>query len=218
VLKCSEIKSIINQVFVILTQPKLKLVLHPQLILNYKMYRTVSLFNQPTSRLTRFLSSAGVDITIPQCNTSRKYATIRNPKLLSQALESEGIYKLFPKYSVNCKGKQYNFNESQRKSSTTTSGKDTTTGAVEPPPEVAPAPAPEQPKTRPKRALTSTERNFITPVRAMQDFLLQTTDLAGLRKTMRRSPHADEPPISVYWRRDVEQRWGLNIKSFFDFC
>lgn len=59
---------------------------------------------------------------------------------------------------------------------------------------------------RPSRTLTSTERNFITPVRAMQDFLLKSNDLAGLRKTMRRSPHADEPPISVYWRRDVEQR------------
>lgn len=56
------------------------------------------------------------------------------------------------------------------------------------------------------RNFTSTERNFITPLRAMQEYLLQPHDLNGLRKTLRRSPHADEPPILVYWRRDVEQR------------
>lgn len=77
------------------------------------------------------------------------------------------------------------------------------------PPVVTSSSSDEPPKERPKRPMTSTERNFITPVRAMQDFLLKTNDLSGLRKTMRRSPHADEPPISVYWKRDVEQRWGL---------
>lgn len=52
----------------------------------------------------------------------------------------------------------------------------------------------------------SLERNFITPVRAMSDFLLKSGDLQGLRKTMRRSPHTDEPPITVYWRKDVEAK------------
>lgn len=59
---------------------------------------------------------------------------------------------------------------------------------------------------------TSLERNFITPVRAMSDFLLKPTDLEGLRKTKRRSPIENEPPITVYWRKDVESRanevWG----------
>ncbi|KAK6630276.1 hypothetical protein RUM44_004943 [Polyplax serrata] len=58
----------------------------------------------------------------------------------------------------------------------------------------------------------STERNFITPVRAMTDFLLKPSDLEGLRKTKRRSPYENDPPITVYWRKDVEAKaldvWG----------
>jgi len=50
------------------------------------------------------------------------------------------------------------------------------------------------------------ERNFITPVRAMSDFLLKPSDLEGLRKTKRRSPYESEPPITVYWRKDVESK------------
>lgn len=52
----------------------------------------------------------------------------------------------------------------------------------------------------------STERNFITPIRAMTDFLLKPTDLDGLRKTKRRSPYENDPPITVYWRKDVEAK------------
>ncbi|GAB0094802.1 Zinc transporter 9 [Sergentomyia squamirostris] len=59
---------------------------------------------------------------------------------------------------------------------------------------------------------SSLERNFITPGRAMSDFLLKPTDLESLVKTRRRSPHAAEPPITVYWRKDVEAKaievWG----------
>lgn len=59
---------------------------------------------------------------------------------------------------------------------------------------------------------SSLERNFITPSRAMSDFLLKPTDLESLVKTRRRSPHAAEPPITVYWRKDVEAKaievWG----------
>lgn len=58
----------------------------------------------------------------------------------------------------------------------------------------------------------SVERNFITPVRAMSDFLLKPSDLESLPKTKRRSPYESEPPITVYWRRDVEAKaleiWG----------
>lgn len=59
---------------------------------------------------------------------------------------------------------------------------------------------------------SSMERNFITPVRAMSEFLLKPSDLESLPKTKRRSPYEYEPPITVYWRRDVEAKaceiWG----------
>ncbi|XP_001648127.2 zinc transporter 9 [Aedes aegypti] len=59
---------------------------------------------------------------------------------------------------------------------------------------------------------SSLERNFITPVRAMSDFLLKPSDLEALPKTKRRSPYEQEPPITVYWRKDVEAKaievWG----------
>lgn len=51
-----------------------------------------------------------------------------------------------------------------------------------------------------------TERNFITAVRAMAEFLLKPSDLENLRKTKRRSPFENEPPITVYWRKDVEEK------------
>ncbi|XP_043478259.1 zinc transporter 9 isoform X2 [Leptopilina heterotoma] len=69
-------------------------------------------------------------------------------------------------------------------------------------------------KKRVKLDLTasSLERNFITPVRAMSDFLLKPSDLESLPKTKRRSPYEFEPPITVYWRKDVEAKalavWG----------
>ncbi|XP_075544807.1 solute carrier family 30 member 9 isoform X1 [Dermacentor variabilis] len=57
-----------------------------------------------------------------------------------------------------------------------------------------------------------TERNFVTPVRAMSDYLLKPSDLEGLRMVHRRSPYEDAPPITVYLRRDVEAKalevWG----------
>lgn len=59
---------------------------------------------------------------------------------------------------------------------------------------------------------SSLERNFITPNRAMSDFLLKAVDLDTLPKTKRRSPYEQEPPITVYWRKDVEAKaievWG----------
>ncbi|GFY54925.1 zinc transporter 9 [Trichonephila inaurata madagascariensis] len=57
-----------------------------------------------------------------------------------------------------------------------------------------------------------TERNFITPLRAMNEYFLKPGDLEKLRKITRRSPFEDNPPIHVYLRRDVEQKsievWG----------
>ncbi|XP_036334029.1 zinc transporter 9-like isoform X2 [Rhagoletis pomonella] len=70
---------------------------------------------------------------------------------------------------------------------------------------------------KPKRVLvdfnrSSLERNFITPTRAMSDFLLKASDLDSLSKIKRRSPYEQEPPITVFWRKDVEAKaigvWG----------
>ena len=65
---------------------------------------------------------------------------------------------------------------------------------------------PAKKKARVDLTASSMERNFITPVRAMSDFLLKPIDLEGLRKTKRRSPYENEPPITVYWRKDVEAK------------
>lgn len=70
-------------------------------------------------------------------------------------------------------------------------------------------------KTKERRvdfSRSSLERNFITPSRAISDFLLKMSDLESLPKTKRRSPYEQEPPIIVYWRKDVEGKaievWG----------
>lgn len=61
-------------------------------------------------------------------------------------------------------------------------------------------------KIRVDLSVSSMERNFITPIRAMSDFLLKQGDLESLPKTKRRSPYEFEPPITVYWRKDVEAK------------
>lgn len=60
----------------------------------------------------------------------------------------------------------------------------------------------------------TTERNFITPIRVMNEYLLKPSDLEGLRKFQRRSPYADEPSITVYLRKDVETKALQVWKSF----
>ncbi|XP_028046272.1 zinc transporter 9 isoform X2 [Monomorium pharaonis] len=74
------------------------------------------------------------------------------------------------------------------------------------------APKKAKKKVRVDKSTSSLERNFITPVRAMADFLLKPSDLETLPKTKRRSPYELEPPITVYWRKDVEAKalevWG----------
>lgn len=62
------------------------------------------------------------------------------------------------------------------------------------------------PRPREKESMVSTERNFITALRAMTEFLLTPEDLEGLRKTKRRSPFDNEPRITVYWMKDVENK------------
>ncbi|XP_012288780.1 zinc transporter 9 [Orussus abietinus] len=71
---------------------------------------------------------------------------------------------------------------------------------------------PPKKRIRVDHSAASLERNFITPIRAMSDFLLKPSDLESLPKTKRRSPYEYEPPITVYWRKDVEAKalevWG----------
>ncbi|XP_063704912.1 proton-coupled zinc antiporter SLC30A9, mitochondrial [Culicoides brevitarsis] len=79
------------------------------------------------------------------------------------------------------------------------------------PPATPPAASPKK-RSKADPSHLSLERNFITPVRAMSDFLLKPADLESLPKTKRRSPYEQEPPITVYWRKDVEAKaievWG----------
>ncbi|KAI8440269.1 hypothetical protein MSG28_001634 [Choristoneura fumiferana] len=73
------------------------------------------------------------------------------------------------------------------------------------------APAPKAVPPVKKRLLIDfsasyTERNFITPMRAMTEYLLKQSDLETLPKVLRRSPYEAEPPITVYYRKDVEAK------------
>ncbi|XP_075051155.1 proton-coupled zinc antiporter SLC30A9, mitochondrial [Mixophyes fleayi] len=56
------------------------------------------------------------------------------------------------------------------------------------------------------------KNNFITGVRAMNEFCLKPSDLEPLRKIRRRSPHDDTESFTVYLRSDVESKamevWG----------
>uniref|UniRef100_A0A8C5ZXT5 Proton-coupled zinc antiporter SLC30A9, mitochondrial n=1 Tax=Marmota marmota marmota TaxID=9994 RepID=A0A8C5ZXT5_MARMA len=57
-----------------------------------------------------------------------------------------------------------------------------------------------------------TQNNFITGVRAMNEFCLKPSDLEQLRKIRQRSPHEDTESFTVYLRSDVEAKslevWG----------
>ncbi|KAJ8382532.1 hypothetical protein SKAU_G00033100 [Synaphobranchus kaupii] len=57
-----------------------------------------------------------------------------------------------------------------------------------------------------------TQNNFITAVRAMNEFCLKPSDLEQLRKIRRRSPHDDTEAFTVFLRSDVELKalevWG----------
>uniref|UniRef100_A0A3B5KKT8 Proton-coupled zinc antiporter SLC30A9, mitochondrial n=1 Tax=Xiphophorus couchianus TaxID=32473 RepID=A0A3B5KKT8_9TELE len=59
-----------------------------------------------------------------------------------------------------------------------------------------------------------TKNNFITAVRAMNEFCLKPSDLEQLRKIRRRSPHDDTEAFTVFLRSDVEAKaldvWGSN--------
>ncbi|XP_006812671.1 proton-coupled zinc antiporter SLC30A9, mitochondrial-like, partial [Saccoglossus kowalevskii] len=59
-----------------------------------------------------------------------------------------------------------------------------------------------------------TDNNLITAIRAMNEYLLKSSDLEDLRKTARRSPYLEEdkPSMMMYLRSDVHARamevWG----------
>ncbi|EDV56273.1 zinc transporter 9 isoform X2 [Drosophila erecta] len=81
-----------------------------------------------------------------------------------------------------------------------------------PPAEVTPLAPVISPKRPRFDYRASLERNFVTPNRAISDFLLTAAQLECLPKIKRRSPYEQEPPMTVYWRRDVEAKavevWG----------
>ncbi|XP_072352766.1 proton-coupled zinc antiporter SLC30A9, mitochondrial [Scyliorhinus torazame] len=53
---------------------------------------------------------------------------------------------------------------------------------------------------------TYTQNNFITGMRALNEFCLKPSDLEKLRKIRRRSPHDDTEAFTVYLRSDVEAK------------
>ncbi|KAM9471032.1 proton-coupled zinc antiporter SLC30A9, mitochondrial [Clarias gariepinus] len=55
-----------------------------------------------------------------------------------------------------------------------------------------------------------TQNNFITAVRAMNEFCLKPSDLEQLRRIRRRSPHDDTEAFTVFLRSDVEAK-GLEV-------
>lgn len=74
-------------------------------------------------------------------------------------------------------------------------------------PATPPTPSAAAPKQRPRFDYgISLERNYVTPARAISDFLLTEDDLKKLPEIKRRSPYAHEPEITVYKRRDVEAK------------
>uniref|UniRef100_A0A8D0AVX1 Proton-coupled zinc antiporter SLC30A9, mitochondrial n=1 Tax=Sander lucioperca TaxID=283035 RepID=A0A8D0AVX1_SANLU len=63
-----------------------------------------------------------------------------------------------------------------------------------------------------------TQNNFITAVRAMNEFCLKPSDLEQLRKIRRRSPHDDTEAFTVFLRSDVEAKLLLNFTVVVFLC
>jgi len=74
---------------------------------------------------------------------------------------------------------------------------------------------PKAKRTKLDLTQATTERNFITPIRAMNEYLLKPSDLTDLRRFNRRSPYPDEPSITVYLIKDVEAR-ALQVWNTFE--
>ncbi|KAI6069971.1 Zinc transporter 9 [Aix galericulata] len=62
-----------------------------------------------------------------------------------------------------------------------------------------------------------TQNNFITGVRAINEFCLKSSDLDQLRKIKRRSPHDDTETFTVYLRSDVEAKNQRLLKEYREF-
>ncbi|XP_026641045.1 zinc transporter 9 [Microtus ochrogaster] len=56
-----------------------------------------------------------------------------------------------------------------------------------------------------------TKNNFITGVRAINEFCLKSSDLEQLRKIRRRSPHDDTESFTVFLRSDVEAKIPVGL-------
>lgn len=53
-------------------------------------------------------------------------------------------------------------------------------------------------------------------MRAMTEYLLKQSDLEMLPKVLRRSPYESEPPITVYYRKDVEAK-AIEVNSDYKY-
>lgn len=89
---------------------------------------------------------------------------------------------------------------------------ESSTKATDTPSDVTVVPKAKKGRTKLDVSVETTERNFLTIIRAMNEYLLKPQDIQDLRKFQRRSPYESEPPINVYLRADVEARaiqvWG----------
>uniref|UniRef100_A0A671KAE6 Proton-coupled zinc antiporter SLC30A9, mitochondrial n=1 Tax=Sinocyclocheilus anshuiensis TaxID=1608454 RepID=A0A671KAE6_9TELE len=105
--------------------------------------------------------------------------------------------------------------------STTGSDKDgSPAGPVEPKPTEKEQAAQPSAKTAVRAVLKKreygakyTQNNFITAVRAMNEFCLKLSDLEQLRKICRRSPHDDTEAFTVFLRSDVEAKY-VQLSSY----
>ncbi|XP_064608720.1 proton-coupled zinc antiporter SLC30A9, mitochondrial-like [Liolophura sinensis] len=99
-------------------------------------------------------------------------------------------------------------NHSDKKTAGTKTAEDDTSGSTDQSPKVVKVTA----KIRKKIDYNYSGNIFITPVRAMNEYLLSADDLDSLPKYMRRSPYEHKAPLTMYMRSDVEKRameiWG----------
>lgn len=154
-----------------------------------------------------------IQVIAPNLKPEVKQAASNIENVKEKSLQSDG------KKDVPAESKDLKIAKDSKGKDKALDGKKTEDGKTSSkPPDASAAPPPPAKKQR-KRidyAVASLERNFITPVRAMADFLLKPSDLEALPKTKRRSPFEHEPPITVYWRTDVQamalQVWGSEEK------
>ncbi|XP_066429237.1 proton-coupled zinc antiporter SLC30A9, mitochondrial isoform X2 [Eleutherodactylus coqui] len=135
--------------------------------------------------------------------------------------KSTGLLCLMPssRLPVQAQIRLYSSNEPKEGGGTTEASATNPTGSDPGKPEqkIIIPPDPIQVKVKAvlkKRDYGSTymKNNFVTGIRAMNEFCLKPSDLETLRKIRRRSPHDDTESFTVFLRSDVEAKalevWG----------